>query len=223
VVPIAFQYICGWSTVAPPGDRFRADPRLGHRRVAVDELPGADFQPAAVQFVDQGAVELVPAGGAIAGLDVDGADAVAFGGGDDRRHAAALRLVDVPDPHPLADERRVAADARVFELAGAAGFGAGGGGKRERGDREREGHQQGGEGGDAADRGGGAARPGAADHGGDSAPAGVAAPASGPTGNGGELHWSSEHGHGGRGAHHHYPPRPGAISDGLATSRASEH
>src|SRR6185437_4790514 len=56
----------------------------------------------------------------------------------DRRDRAALGLVDVPDPHALADEGRVPADPGVFEGACTARFGAGGGGEREQGeDREQ--------------------------------------------------------------------------------------
>ena len=92
-----------------------------------------------MQFGDERAAELFPVGGAVAGLDVDGADVVAVGGGDDRRHVAALGLVDVPDPHPLADERRVPPDPGVFEHAGAAGVGRGAGGGEREGKRQDQG------------------------------------------------------------------------------------
>ena len=39
--------------VGAVGDRLGADPRLGRGRVAVDELPGADLEPAVVQRGDQ--------------------------------------------------------------------------------------------------------------------------------------------------------------------------
>ncbi len=107
--------------------RGGADAGLGDGRVAVDELPGADVEPATVQRLHQAGRELAPGAAAVAGLDVDGADAEALGAGDDRRDAAALGVVDVPDPHALTVEGRVAQRRRFFQPTGSARFSGRGG------------------------------------------------------------------------------------------------
>jgi hypothetical protein len=109
-------------------DRGGADPGLGGGAVAVDVLPGADVEPATMEGLHQAGGELAPDAGAVAGLDVDGADAGALGLGDDRRDAAAVGAFDVPDPHALAIERRVAEDRRFFHFSGPARFGGCGSG-----------------------------------------------------------------------------------------------
>ena len=130
-------------------DRGGADLGLGDRAVAVDELPGADVDPRLVERFDHRGRELAPEAAAVAGLDVERADVVALGLGDDPRQAAALGLVDVPDPHPLAVERRAAGGhrdragrgRRFADFPRAAGFGGcrgGQGGDREDGeDRQK--------------------------------------------------------------------------------------
>ena len=103
--------------IGPAPHRGGADLGLGHRALAVDELPGADVETAGVEGIDQAGAELAPVAAGIAGLDVERADAGLLGAGDDAADAAAFGVVDVPDPHALAVER-----------GAPAGFGRGDGG-----------------------------------------------------------------------------------------------
>src|SRR3954451_998594 len=54
---------------------------------------------------DHRARELIPGVDAVGALDVERADAVAFGLLGDPRELAAARLTDVPDPHTLPPKR----------------------------------------------------------------------------------------------------------------------
>src|SRR4051794_20406785 len=83
---------------------------------------------------DHRARELTPGVDAVGALDVERADAVAFGLLGDPRELAAARLTDVPDPHALPPKRTVGL------AAGRGGSGEGHGGDEERGQQsERRG------------------------------------------------------------------------------------
>src|SRR4029079_7617155 len=60
---------------AAPG-RGGTDLRLAFRVAAVDELAGADIEPAGVDRADEVAVELAPVVAGVAALHVDGVEAV---------------------------------------------------------------------------------------------------------------------------------------------------
>ena len=91
---------------------------LAERIGAVDELPGADAQPARVQSRDELRRELLPDVRRVGALDVDRRHARRARARGDRVEVAAIGLRQLPDPHAVAAHRRRAACRRRWRTAG---------------------------------------------------------------------------------------------------------
>ena len=91
---------------APAATFCRRRGGLAERVRAVDELPGADAQPARVEVRDELRRELRPDVAGVRALDVDGRHPVGAGTRGDGVEVAAVGLRELPDPHAVAAHDR---------------------------------------------------------------------------------------------------------------------